>query len=250
MVHSGGGILWLEVLLQHEIGGCGHIAGGVAVCGGRTHAPAGGRLLACRFAIVRRLLHFVLHRRVPTTGGRRGFTFLSLVLRFGFLLCLLAAFPLHPPVLEPDLDLRLREHEAGSDFEALGSGQILVLSELFFQLQQLLTGEGCARPPCLAEEGVLRAATCEVGQPRVKHAGPRQPLKLHVLKVLLVPRGDWAAARRTTTPLRTARCRLQRVERRPSRQKMVVMVVMVTVNSVVIQVILVMIGSEERRSDC
>jgi hypothetical protein len=28
--------------------------------------------------------------------------------------------------------LCLREHEAGSDFEALGSGQILVLSELLF----------------------------------------------------------------------------------------------------------------------
>lgn len=108
MVHSGGGTLWLEVLLQREIGDCGHRAGSVAVHGGRTHAPAGGCLLACRLATMQRLLHFALHRRVPTTGRRCGFTFISIVLRFGFLLCLLAAFPLHPAILEPDLDLQAR----------------------------------------------------------------------------------------------------------------------------------------------
>jgi hypothetical protein len=41
------------------------------------------------------------------------------------------------------------------------------------------------------------------------------------------------------------------MERRPSRQKVVVVMVRVTVHSVVIQVILVMTGSEEGRSrDC
>jgi len=56
--------------------------------------------------------------------------------------------------------LSLGEHKTCSYLESLGSWQILVLSKLFFQLQQLLTCEGCTRPPCLSKEGMLRAATC------------------------------------------------------------------------------------------
>jgi hypothetical protein len=56
--------------------------------------------------------------------------------------------------------LRLSEHKTCSYFESFGSWQILVLLKLFFQLKQLLTCEGCTRPPCLSEEGMLRAATC------------------------------------------------------------------------------------------
>lgn len=68
-----------------------------------------------------------------------------------------------------------------------------------------------------------------------------------MLEVLLVPRGSWTA----TASLSTAPCRrLQRVECRSSTQKVVVMVVRVAINSVMIQVILVMIGSEERSSYC
>lgn len=93
----------------------------------------------------------------------------------------------------------------------------------------------------------LNVLTCEVWQARVEHPGPSQPLELHVLEVLLVSRGAWAA----TASLSTAPCcRLQRMERRSSTQKVVVMVVRVAINSVMIQVILVMIGSKERSSYC
>jgi len=108
MVHSGDGALWLEVLLQHQVGSCGHGTSGMAVCGGRTDTPAGGGLLAGRFAVVWCLLHFALHRRAHTIGCRCGFTLLCLILRFGFLLRLLAPFPLHPAILEPDLDLKAK----------------------------------------------------------------------------------------------------------------------------------------------
>jgi hypothetical protein len=56
--------------------------------------------------------------------------------------------------------LRLGKHKTCSYFESFGSWQILVLSKLFFQLKQLLTCESCTRPPCLSEESMLRAATC------------------------------------------------------------------------------------------
>ena len=52
MVHSGARALCLKVLLQHEIGGCGHSAGGVAVHGHRTHTPAGGGLLSGQLGVV------------------------------------------------------------------------------------------------------------------------------------------------------------------------------------------------------
>lgn len=52
VVHSGARALCLEVLLQYEIGSCGHSAGGVAVHGGRTHTPAGGCLLRGQLAVV------------------------------------------------------------------------------------------------------------------------------------------------------------------------------------------------------
>lgn len=91
--------------------------------------------------------------------GRRP-ALVGLVLGLGLLLGLLAAFPLHSAVLEPNLDLRLGEHEAGGHLEALGSGQVLVLTELFLQLQQLLARERRAWSPRLAEQRMLRSASC------------------------------------------------------------------------------------------
>jgi hypothetical protein len=96
----------------------------------------------------------------------------------------------------------------------------------------------------------LFALTCEIRQARVEHAGPRQPLELHVLEMLWATRRAWSAPAAASASLRTARCRFQRVEGRPSRQKVMVMVVGVTINGVMIQVILVVIGSEEGRSHC
>lgn len=49
------------------------------------------------------------------------------------------------------------QHEWGGHFEAFGSGQVLVEFELVLQLQQLLAGEGGARPPALPQQTRLRA---------------------------------------------------------------------------------------------
>lgn len=111
VMHSGGVALWLEVLLQHEVSGCGHSAGAMVVHDGRTDASTGGHLLPRRLAVpVRRLFRFAVRRCAAATGRSRGFALLCLVLRFGLLLCLLAAFPLHSAILEPDLDLKARLH--------------------------------------------------------------------------------------------------------------------------------------------
>lgn len=48
--------------------------------------------------------------------------------------------------------LRLREHQRGGHLEALGPRQVLVEFELVLQLQQLLAGEGRARPAALPQE--------------------------------------------------------------------------------------------------
>ena len=52
VVHSGSRALCLEVLIQYEVGGCGHSAGGVAVHGGRTYTPAGGGLLSGQLVVM------------------------------------------------------------------------------------------------------------------------------------------------------------------------------------------------------
>ena len=44
---------------------------------------------------------------------------------------------LHPPVLEPDLDLALGEAEGVSDLNAAPPGEIMVKMELLLQLQGL-----------------------------------------------------------------------------------------------------------------
>lgn len=52
--------------------------------------------------------------------------------------------------------LRLGEHQRRGHLEALGPGEVLVELELVLQLQQLLAGEGGARPPALPQEVGLR----------------------------------------------------------------------------------------------
>lgn len=63
--------------------------------------------------------------------------------------------------------LCLGEHEAGGDLKALGSGEVLVLPELFFQLEQLLAGEGCPGSPGFSEQCMLRS-TCNTKPARAR----------------------------------------------------------------------------------
>lgn len=49
------------------------------------------------------------------------------------------------PVLEPDLDLRLGQRQGGGELGPLGNGQVLLLTELSLQGQELRGGEGSAR---------------------------------------------------------------------------------------------------------
>jgi hypothetical protein len=57
---------------------------------------------------------------------------------------LVLLFPLHPPVLEPDLDLPFRQAERVRDFDASPPRQVAVEVELLLQLQSLVA---CVRRP-------------------------------------------------------------------------------------------------------
>ena len=57
----------------------------------------------------------------------------------------LILLPLHAPVLEPDLDVTLREVQHGGQLDAARSGDVLVEVELLLQLQQLSARVGRAR---------------------------------------------------------------------------------------------------------
>lgn len=61
------------------------------------------------------------------------------------------------------------QHEWGGHFKAFGSGEVFVELELVLQLQQLLTGEGGARPPALPQQTGL---------------GPRWRRKRYVILIL------------------------------------------------------------------
>ena len=52
---------------------------------------------------------------------------------------------LHPPVLEPDLDLALGEAQAVGDLDAAPPGQVAVVVELLLQLQGLVPRVGLSR---------------------------------------------------------------------------------------------------------
>ena len=57
---------------------------------------------------------------------------------------LVLLLPLHPAVLEPDLDLALGEAERMRDLDSPSSGQVAVEVELLLQLEGLITGVGGA----------------------------------------------------------------------------------------------------------
>lgn len=59
------------------------------------------------------------------------------VLRVGQVVVLLV---LHPTVLEPYLDLPLRQHQRMSDLDPPSAGQVLVEVKLLLQLQHLVPG--------------------------------------------------------------------------------------------------------------
>lgn len=85
--------------------------------------------------------------------------------------------------------LRLREHQRGGHLEALGPRQVLVELELVLQLQQLLAGEGGARPAALPQQVRLRLGCGRSGVRR----SPARP-SAH-------PRGSWE-------PLPAPQCQL------------------------------------------
>lgn len=58
--------------------------------------------------------------------------------------------PLHSPILEPDLDLALRQAERVGDLDAAPPGQVAVKVEFLLQLQDLLPGIGGSRALGLA----------------------------------------------------------------------------------------------------
>lgn len=58
--------------------------------------------------------------------------------------------PLHSPILEPDLDLALRQAERVGDLDAAPPGQVAVKMEFLLQLQDLLPGIGGSRALGLA----------------------------------------------------------------------------------------------------
>lgn len=68
-------------------------------------------------------------------------------------------FVLDSAVLEPDLDLLLRQIQVRGDFDAPQSGQVHVGRELTLQFQKLCAGEGCAH--ALAALKFAVAAFCE-----------------------------------------------------------------------------------------
>ena len=59
----------------------------------------------------------------------------------------------HPPVLEPDFDLSLRQVQGRGDLDPPGPTQVLVEVELLLQLQELGVGVGCTQ-----SAGVVGAA--------------------------------------------------------------------------------------------
>ena len=84
-------------------------------------------------------------------GGRRGEG-------RGVHLRLRDSLRLRPPVLEPDLDLSLRDVQAGCELRPLGDAEVGLLLVLLLQLAQLLGGE---RRPWLPVRSVLPQGALE-----------------------------------------------------------------------------------------
>lgn len=60
--------------------------------------------------------------------------------RSGQFLEVVLLLPLHPTVLEPNLDLAFRQRQGVCDFDPASSGQVAVEVELLLELQCLVTG--------------------------------------------------------------------------------------------------------------
>ena len=88
-----------------------------------------------------------LQVRVVLVGERRVHLVHGHGVHRGHLVLLL---PLHPPVLEPDLDLPLRQAQRVRDLDPSPPGQVAVEVELLLQLQGLITGVGRPLPLGLA----------------------------------------------------------------------------------------------------
>ena len=63
---------------------------------------------------------------------------------------LVLLLPLHPPVLEPDLDLPFRQAEGVGDLDSPSSGQVSIEVELLLQLQGLVSGVRGSLSLCFA----------------------------------------------------------------------------------------------------
>ena len=57
--------------------------------------------------------------------------------------------PLHPPILEPDLDLPLRQAQSMCNFDATTPCQVAIKVEFLLQFQRLVTGIWRSLPFCL-----------------------------------------------------------------------------------------------------
>lgn len=115
----------------------------------RVRGGGGGRGAAGRGAgLLRRVLRLLLAARGGGGGDGEQPLFLPFLL-------------LHPPVLEPDLHLRLVELEGGGDLHPPGPGQVLVEMKLLLQLGELLGGEVSSDGVGLAHEAVLASLACE-----------------------------------------------------------------------------------------
>ena len=62
-------------------------------------------------------------------------------------------FPLHAPVLEPDLDLPFRQAQGVRDLNAPPPRQVAIVVKLLFQLQRLVARVGLAAAPAAGPKG-------------------------------------------------------------------------------------------------
>ncbi len=124
--------------------------------------------------VVRRRRELV-RRRVAAVVGHRRHAHVVVVrhdVHAGHLVLLL---PLHAPVLEPDLDLALREAERVGDLDAPATRQVAVEVELLLQLQGLVAGVGRPLPLRLAVgvDGACNTRTVAVSRGACSVAGRR-----------------------------------------------------------------------------
>jgi len=80
---------------------------------------------------------------------------------------LVLLLPLHPPVLEPDFDLALRQTQSVCNFNTPTTGKISIEVELFFELQRLVSRVRRPLPFCFT---VRVHSTCgQTETPHQKH---------------------------------------------------------------------------------